>query len=103
MYGQFFEISIGNRDVETIADVTHAVHVHFTVSDVFAFRGVAHAITFNGMGQRLRRFAFSFLRFSVPRKLRIVTTTVSAQICSSVQSATSAAVSGYLPKKCSRT
>ncbi len=62
---QFFEISIGNRHVETIADVTHAVHVHFLnpVSDVFTFRGVTHAVTFNGMGRDYGRFAFGFLRF----------------------------------------
>ncbi|GAR59747.1 hypothetical protein NGUA15_01521 [Salmonella enterica] len=77
---QFFEISIGNRHVETIADVTHAVHVHFLnlVSDVFTFRGVTHAVTFNGMGQDYGRFAFGFLRFFQCRVnfLRIVTTTV---------------------------
>jgi hypothetical protein len=48
------------------------------VSDVFTFSGIAHAITFNGMGQDNGRFAFGFLRFFQCSKdfLRIVTTAV---------------------------
>ena len=62
---QFFEIGIGNRHVETIADVTNAVHVHFLnlMGDVLTFSGVTHAVTFNGMGEDYGRFAFGFLRF----------------------------------------
>ena len=77
---QFFDICIRHRHIETVADVTHAVHVHFLnlVRDVFTFSRVAHAVTFNGMSKDYRRFAFGFLRFlecSVDF-LRIVTTTV---------------------------
>ena len=77
---QFFDISIGNRHVETIADVANAVHVHFLnlVSDVFTFSGVTHAVTFNGMGEDYGGFAFGFLCFfqrSVDF-LRIVTAAV---------------------------
>ena len=77
---QFFDICIRHRHIETVADMTHAVHVHFLnlVRDVFTFSRVAHAITFNGMSKDYRRFAFGFLRFlecSVDF-LRIVTTTV---------------------------
>ena len=77
---QFFDICIRHRHIETVADVTHAVHVHFLnlVRDVFTFSRVAHAVTFNGMSKDYCRFAFGFLRFlecSVDF-LRIVTTTV---------------------------
>ena len=77
---QFFDIRIGNRHIETIADIANAVHVHFLhlVSDVFTFSGIAHAIPFNGMGQDNGRFAFGLLRFFQCSKdfLRIVTTAV---------------------------
>ncbi|MGU0016318.1 hypothetical protein ACVXG9_15820 [Escherichia coli] len=62
---QFFDICIRHRHIETVADVTHAVHVHFLnlVRDVFTFSRVAHAVTFNGMSKDYCRFAFGFLRF----------------------------------------
>lgn len=62
---QFFQIGIGNRHVETIADVANAVHVHFLnlVSDVLTFSSITHAVTFDGMGEDDGRFAFGFLRF----------------------------------------
>ena len=77
---QVFNLLIGHRNVETVADITHAVHVHFLnlVSDVFTFSGVTHAVTFDGMGEDYSCFAFGFLRFfqcSV-NFLRIVTTAV---------------------------
>ena len=77
---QVFNLLIGHRNVETVADITHAVHVHFLnlVSDVFTFSSVTHAVTFDGMGQDYSCSAFGFLRFfqcSVDF-LRIVTTTV---------------------------
>ena len=77
---QFFNLLIGDRNVEAVANIAHAIHVHFLhlVSDVFTFGGVTHAITFDGMGQDDGGFAFGFLRFfqcSVDF-LRIVTTTV---------------------------
>src|SRR5690606_34830308 len=48
---EFFNLLVGNRNIEAVADITHAVHVHFLhlVSDVFTFSGVTHAITFDGM------------------------------------------------------
>src|SRR5699024_6877530 len=57
---QFFDICIRHRHIETVADVTHAVHVHFLnlVRDVFTFSRVAHAVTFNGMSKDYCRFAF---------------------------------------------
>ena len=77
---QFFDICIRHRHIETVADVTHAVHIHFLnlVRDVFTFSRVAHAVTFNGMSKDYCRFAFGFLRFLECRVdfLRIVTTTV---------------------------
>ncbi len=78
--GQLLNLLIGHRHIETITDVTYTVHVHFLhlVGDVFTFSGVAHAVTFDGMGQDNCCFAFGFLRFlecSVDF-LRIVATTV---------------------------
>ena len=77
---QFFDVSIGNRHVETIAEVVNPFHVHFLhlVSDVFTFRGFTHAVTFDGVGQDNGRFAFGVLRFFQCSEdfLRIVTTTV---------------------------
>ena len=77
---QFFYLLIGHWNVETVADITHAVHVHFLnlVSDVFTFCGITHAVTFDGVGQDHSRFTFGFTRFfqcSV-NFLRIVTTAV---------------------------
>ncbi len=77
---QFFNLLIGNRNIEAVANIAHAVHVHFLhlVSDVLTFSGVAHAIAFNGMCKDNGRFAFGFLRFfecSVDF-LRIVAATV---------------------------
>ncbi len=77
---EIFNLLVGHRHIETVADITHAVHVHFLhlVSDVFTFGGITHAIAFNGMGQDNGRFAFGFLRFfecSVDF-LRIVAATV---------------------------
>lgn len=50
---QFFYLLIGHWNVETVADITHAVHVHFLnpVSDVLTFCGITHAVTFDGVGQ----------------------------------------------------
>ncbi|MNH05287.1 hypothetical protein D3C79_646070 [compost metagenome] len=77
---QFFDVSIGNRHVETIAEVVNPFHVHFLhlVSDVFTFRSFTHAVTFDGMGQDNGWFALGVLRFFQCSKdfLRIVTTTV---------------------------
>ena len=78
--GEVFNLLVGHWNVETVADITHAVHVHFLhlVRDVFTFGSITHAITFNGMRQDYSCFAFGVLRFfqcSVDF-LRIVTTTV---------------------------
>ncbi|MNZ80938.1 hypothetical protein D3C78_995920 [compost metagenome] len=60
---QVFNLLVGDRNVETVADITHTVHVHFLhlVSNVFTFSGVTHAITFDGMCQDNCCFAFGVL------------------------------------------
>ncbi len=77
---QFFNVGISHRHIETVAEVTHAVHVNFLnlVSDVLAFRRVAHPITLDGVRQNNHWFAFGVLRFFQCSKdfLRIVAATV---------------------------
>ncbi len=80
---QLFDLVVGNRHVEAIADVANAIHVHLLhlVRDVFTFRGVAHTIAFNGMCQNQRRLTFGLLRFLQCRVdfLRIVAAAVQGE------------------------
>ena len=80
---QVFQLLVGDRQAETIAQVTHRAQIHLLdlVSDVLAFGRFAHAITLDGLGQDDGRLALGRcgLGEGGEQFARIVTTAVQGE------------------------
>ena len=81
-------------------------HLLLLMGDVLALAGLAHAVALDRLGEDDGRLALGVDRLVIGRidlACGSWPPRVSAQISSSLMSATIAFSSGYLPKKCSRT
>ena len=98
---------VGERKPEPVADREPRLLVHrlLLVGDVAALAGHAHPEALDRLREDHRRLTGRLHCRGVRGidLLGVVPTAAKCQICSSLQSATIARVSGYLPKKCSRT
>ena len=104
--GRLGQVFAADRDLEAVAEGAQLIFGQFLllVGDVHPLTGRSHAIALDRLDQQTGRLSLGVagaLEGGIDL-LRVVTATAHAQICSSVQSSTNAAVSGYLPKKCLR-